>query len=151
MDDKLRAIRQAAHERVLSARTIERIVESKEFEDYLRRSLSSGRLAAEQLITSGNKDGLDAWMAACRNEFDFAALSIRELRQLGAKLGIPNFNRMSKAQLLSEIENATQDDRKASHPIDPKPQATTDRCRAGGECDHSVCQCNPREDRRADY
>lgn len=121
--DNLRAIRQISHERLLSARVIDRIVGSDEFGKYYTKCSGPDKLAAEQLVDSSNKNSLESWMIARRKEFDFAALSIQQLRQLGQQLGVRNYNRLPKAPLLLEIENATLRNRQESESIDRDHQA----------------------------
>lgn len=134
--EKLRAIRQDARDRVLAARAIQRVVDTEDFANYYEKS--SGRETVEQLIISGNKDGLDAWMAACRNEFDFAALSIRELRQLGSKLRVRNYNRIPKTELLREIHNAKEADREEAGSIDCEALSESPGCGSPGGCNCQV-------------
>lgn len=102
----LENIRQQAHERFLSARAIDRIVNSEDFARYLAKSTEADQLAAVQIVSSGNKEELETWMYARRKEFDYAALSIHELRQLASQLWVRNYGRLPKANLILEIESA---------------------------------------------
>lgn len=108
MDPSLGDIRQASHEKLLSVRVIDRIVGSDEFGEYYSQCSGPDKKAAEQLIISGDKSGLEAWMASRRGELNYAALSIRELRPIGHKLGVRYYNQLSKSELLMGIENATK-------------------------------------------
>lgn len=126
--DKLRAIRQIAHDRALSARAIDRMIGSEEFARLYSKCPEPDKIAAEQLTNSGDKDGLEAWMAARMSEFDIAALPIRELRQMGQKLGVCNYNRIPKALLISEIQNATQRRCQEIEQVDGHAPPPIDRC-----------------------
>ncbi len=103
--ERLGSIRQACHARMLSARTINRIVESDDFRDYFLKSSELVQTTAEQFILNGDKDGLESWMHDRRNEFDNAALSIKELRRIAQQLGVKGYNALPKALLLTGIED----------------------------------------------
>lgn len=103
-----RDLRRDARDRVCRARAVARVVESPAFEEAWERAAGEARARAALLVRSLDKDGLDAWIAGTRPEGDLGALTLRQLRIKGQRLGIRGYHILPKAILLSEIANATK-------------------------------------------
>ena len=105
MRPDIRTLRRESRDRANHARAVYRVVAGEAFEDAY---LAAGDDAVAAMVASGDKDGLERWLHARTAGDGFGALTLRELRGVGQKLGVPSYNHLPKASLLSEIVNASQ-------------------------------------------
>lgn len=79
-----------------------RIIEGTRFREAYDQACTPCRNKAEELVKSDNQNGLDRWIGEQLKQVH-AEKNIRQLREVGRRLGVPNYNRLSKGILLSEI------------------------------------------------
>lgn len=104
----LDTLRNEIRVRSLALRSIERITSMEEFGVAYDKASPAQRAEVIQLINGCNKDGLVRWLdIATRPDYD--SLSLRELRIMGQRCGVPYYSRLSKAMLLSEITRYRRD------------------------------------------
>lgn len=88
--------------RVLAMRSIQRILTLVEFEEAYETATDEQRTQVNNCIDSVDRIGVERWL---RNQRDteLASQSVTVLRRRAQSLGVPYYNRLSKAVLLSEI------------------------------------------------
>jgi hypothetical protein len=91
-------------DRVLNLRAIERLVTLNCFQTAWGKASEVEKDFAEHLIDQGDKDGLKTWARRQTKEVDYGSMNLQELRSVGRQFAIRNYNRLTKAILLSEIE-----------------------------------------------
>jgi hypothetical protein len=79
-----------------------RIVEGPRFREAYDNACTPCRNKAEDLAKINDQPGLERWIGE-QLKVDHAEKNIRQLREVGRRLGVPNYNRLSKGVLLSEI------------------------------------------------
>ncbi len=94
MDDVSKSL--AAHRRVL------RLVESIRFYQAYNAACEKCRNDMTEIIARNDDDALNLWIRDQLNQ-RYSGMGIRELRETGKKFGIPNYCRLPKPVLLSEI------------------------------------------------
>lgn len=87
-------------DRVNRQRQIERIVARTDFVEAYERADEAYRSKVEALIVACDREGVVRWM---REPKGHGERSLRELRRMGQRLGVPRYNNLPKDQLLSEI------------------------------------------------
>lgn len=103
-------IQQVLHSRVNDWRSLQRIVETTDFEIAYKQATEEQRRIATQLIKNGEKDNVLKWIALQeRNRTDIEELPVRELRKLAGSLGIAGYQFLTKASLLSQIKGKELD------------------------------------------
>lgn len=101
------SIRHSLHSRLLDTRSLQRIVESENFEEIYKNASEDQRIIVKHLIQQGATGGVTQWLVIQQrnSKANIATLSVRELRQMASKLGIAAYNILPKASLLSAIRN----------------------------------------------
>jgi hypothetical protein len=107
MRPDVRTLRRESRDRANLARAVSRLVASEAFAEAFDRDGDDAE-AVTAMVRSLDKEGLECWMRRRVVGREVGALSLRELRAVGQKLGVRSYNRLPKASLLSEIVNATE-------------------------------------------
>lgn len=103
MTDDLNKLRSEFHTRVLDARAMDRILRSREFQEAYDRAIDSEIKELQFIIEDISPERLRSWM------FDILygsleCLSHRRLREMAKRLNIFRWSRLSKPELIEEIE-----------------------------------------------
>ena len=93
-------LQKVINERILYLRSIERILHSDKFNSAFEKSNSEEKSKLLLAIQNNDKESILLWI---KNILDDR--NIFELRQLGKKFGIKNFNKLPKGILIEEIRN----------------------------------------------
>jgi hypothetical protein len=106
----LLTIQQGLHSRVNDLRSIQRIVESIDFESIYKQATEAQQRIVIELINGGDKDAVQLWMAVQeRDRSNIEELPVKELRRLACSLGIAGYHFLPKASLLSSISSKELD------------------------------------------
>lgn len=105
MRPDVRTLRRESRDRANLARAAYRLVASEAFEEAYAAADDAQAATLVLLVQANDKEGIECRLKARRDD-EVGALSLRELRTLGQKLGVRSYNRLPKASLLSEIVNA---------------------------------------------
>lgn len=97
------AVRKDVHAKCLSFRALDRLVHSEAFEQAMK--LDPDNIWVQFALINGDSDFIEAWIDKTLKK-DIGEMSLRELRNLASKLGIPNYTACSKDILLIRIHNA---------------------------------------------
>jgi hypothetical protein len=97
------AVRKEVHAKCLSFRALDRLVQSDTFEQAIK--LDPDNVWVQFALINGDVDWIEAWIERVLTK-DIGEMSLRELRTLASKLGIPNYTSCSKDILLIRINNA---------------------------------------------
>lgn len=103
----LQTLRSGHRNKICEARSIDRTINSDEFATAFEKADDLSREAVSGIVRNGNKAALEDWLRVAR-QTSHAEMSLRELRVVGQQLGVRHYNRLPKALLLSEIQNATK-------------------------------------------
>ncbi len=77
---------------------------SPDFEATYRKASEEQRCIVTAFIADGDKDAVQQWLAIQeRDRTNIEELPVKELRKLAGSLGIPDYQYMTKASLLSSI------------------------------------------------
>lgn len=99
-------IRELIRRKILNLRSVERIIQSKAFEEAYNSATLMEQQEADNHVHNGDSVNLTNWIRKRRIK-DVAVLSIRELKTLARHHHVSNYGRLPKASLLSEISYAT--------------------------------------------
>lgn len=97
------AVRKDVHAKCLSFRALDRLVHSEAFEQAMK--LDPDNIWVQFALINGDSEYIEAWIDRILTK-DIGEMSLRELRSLASKLGIPNYTACSKDILLIRINNA---------------------------------------------
>lgn len=100
-------------DRVNRQRAIERVIARPDFVEAYERACQSCRSHVETLIVGCDREGVVRWIREQVSR-EYGELSLRELRRIGQKLGVPRYNNLSKDLLLSEIVNRAEEKARGS-------------------------------------
>jgi hypothetical protein len=114
----LNDLRCEIRDRTLAFRCIERIIATEQFEEAYRKAKPICKEEVEGFIKAGDRDKLECWVRKQLNA-EYGEMTIRELRRIAQRFGVPLYNRLPKASLLSEITHYA----KADHCIDGSGEA----------------------------
>ena len=95
-------LREEVHNRAMTFRTIENIVLRPMFTRLWIDSTSDERKIVEDIIKRGNRKQLNRWMRD-HPSVNLGEKPFRNLRELGRKLGIKNYPRLDRPQLITAI------------------------------------------------
>ena|ERR1700733_12718629 len=90
------------HEKLLALRNIETLVILRDFELVFDSASEDQKVKARKCVDEYDLRSLRDWYKQRRLEM-LGILSVRELRILGSQIGVPNYNKLTKPLLLSEI------------------------------------------------
>jgi len=107
----LREMKEAAHRNTLKCRSIESIVTSDKFERMWGESKKIQKMEAEHIIWKGNKGQLMKWMSD-HPSLELGERSLIYLRARAKKIRVKNYSRLSKPELIREIEYKEKIDEK---------------------------------------
>jgi hypothetical protein len=96
-------LREEVHNRILKMRSLEALILRPQFERLWESSSEILRQEARVIISLGNREGLLAWIQS-HPSLDLAERSTKELKEVARKLGISNWSRLSKLELLIAIQ-----------------------------------------------
>ena len=99
----LTKLKEEAHNRILSCRCIERLIDSEKFEKAFKLATQEEKDQVLNLIRQSDYDALLLWTDQHGESLEYAEMSIRTLRSIAQKIGVPYYSRLGKASLLSEI------------------------------------------------
>lgn len=105
LPETLDTIRCGVRERLLAFRSLERLVESEEFSLAYEKACPKCKVEINEHIANLNLQGIKHWIAKENAPKDYGALTLRVLRSVAQRLGVPHYSRLPKASLLSEISN----------------------------------------------
>ncbi len=91
------------HNRVLSARSIEGVITSLQFERLWGESTEEQKVAAKKLIEANNKKSILAWMRK-HPSIDIGEKPIRDLYPIAKRLGVRNYSRLLRHELIAAIQ-----------------------------------------------
>lgn len=114
MRPDVRTLRRESRDQANHARATYRLITSEAFEDAYETASDDAAERVIAMVRSNDKEGVERWLKRTKDGVEVGALSLRELRSLGQKLGVRSYNRLPKASLLSEIVNATTAQRSVS-------------------------------------
>jgi hypothetical protein len=110
-----RDLRLESHDTHCRARATAHVVATEAFQDAYAAAPPEARAVAALLVRRLDHPGLWDWLRRRhRRAPDPAAMTARELRRLGQRLGVPRYNQLPKALLLSEIVHAQKRRREAA-------------------------------------
>jgi len=95
-------LREEVHNRAMTFRTIENIVLRPTFTRLWIDSTDEEKEAVEDIITRGDRKQLNQWMRD-HPSVNLGERPFRNLREIGKKLGITNYSRLSRTDLISAI------------------------------------------------
>lgn len=98
----IEALKVSLDAEILKKRRTLRLVESPRFREMFSGLDEVARKLVEELVLKDDIDSLDAWIVKARNA-GYAEMSVRQLRCQGQRLGVPHYQVLGKAILLSEI------------------------------------------------
>lgn len=102
--ETIHTLRCAIRERLLTVRCLERLVASDEFTIAYTKADELCRSEVHQFIDTIDIAAIKKWIHKQNIVVaNYGALSLRELRVIAQKLGVPFYSRLPKASLLSEI------------------------------------------------
>lgn len=102
---KLPDLRLSAYRTYCDARAIDRMISTAEFGELWEEALESERAILEQHVVNVDRLAVASWIRTQeRREVD--GKTLRELRVLAAKAGIPHVNMRSKDDLISLLGGA---------------------------------------------
>jgi hypothetical protein len=96
------------HTKCLSFRSLDRIVTSEAFAEALR--LDPNNIWVQFALINGDAESIENWIDATLQK-DIGEMSLRELRTLASKLGIPCYTSYNKDTLLIKIAQVNYDRR----------------------------------------
>ena len=105
MRPDVRTLRRESRDRANRARATSRLVSGEAFEEAYAAASDADADALVLLLQADDRDGIEQWLKS-RQANEVGAMTLRELRTLGQKLGVRSYNHLPKASLLSEIVNA---------------------------------------------
>lgn len=91
------------HNRVLSARSIEGVITSLQFERLWSASTDDQKAAAKKLIEGNNKKSILVWMRE-HPSIDLGEKPIRDLYPIAKRLAIRNYSRLLRHELIAAIQ-----------------------------------------------
>ena len=109
-----RDLRLESHDTACRARATAHAVGTEAFQAAYESAPPEARAAAALLARRLDHRGLWDWLRRHRRAPDPATMTVRELRRLGQQLGVPRYNQLPKALLLSEIVHAQKRRREAA-------------------------------------
>lgn len=133
----LKDIRRRASERINRLRRVQRLIESEAFALVWGTSTDSERKEVDGWVYLGDMTRLELWLERGRTR-DLEMMSLRQLRDKASSVGIPYYARLSKSELIWEINNAESGD----HREDPGHE------NGNGAVGHQVGQNLPEEVQR---
>jgi len=92
-------------DRVNRQRQMERLISRTDFVEAFERAAETARITVYGLVAACNREGVLRWVREQLTK-EYGECSLRELRRIGQRLGIPRYNNLPKELLLSEIVNA---------------------------------------------
>lgn len=90
------------HKRFLILRSIDRTIITPTFKTLFAKASESDKLKVQELINAIDGEGFESWIKR-QAQAEYSAMTVRDLRKLGQRLGIPYYNQITRPQLLSEI------------------------------------------------
>lgn len=139
MMQEYESLKRNLHQRALSARSIERHVESTRFSEAFVRASDVSKKEAELLIREQNLDGLIRWTEIqTKSAQDFGFLPVRDLRALARRLRIRDYKYLPKASLLSEIAKKQPKDIPNGEQVDCQDRPTPSGNEGPGDCGGGV-------------
>ncbi len=100
---ELKIIKQNLHQRILNLRAVESIVGNPQFERLYDQSDPESQYEVKQHIIEGRREALKNWMA-CHPSLELGEFSHNYLKKLGMTYSIPSWSRLTKPELLTEIQ-----------------------------------------------
>ena len=98
----LMKLREEVHNRAMTFRTIENILLRPMFVRLWIDSTDAEKKTVEEIIKQGDRNRLNKWMEN-HPSVDLGEKPFRNLRRIGQKLGIENYSRLDRAQLIAAI------------------------------------------------
>jgi len=96
-------LREEVHNKVLLLRSLETTILQPKFERLWADSSKRQKDEVFEIIRAESKGRLNAWI---RNHpsIDLGEKSLRQLRDIGGRLGVKNYSRITKAELIKAIQ-----------------------------------------------
>jgi hypothetical protein len=102
-------VRMEVHNRCLNFRALDRLVKTEAFEQAMK--LDPNNIWVQFALINGNVEQVEVWIDKVLTK-DIGEMSLRELRQLASKLGVP-YTSVTKDILLIRIQNARRSQKDA--------------------------------------
>ena len=101
-------LREEVHNKVLLLRSLEATILQPKFERLWTDSSKRQKDEVFEIIKAESKRRLNAWI---RNHpsIDLGEKSLRQLRDIGCRLGVQNYSRLTKAELIKAIQDKEMD------------------------------------------
>ena len=96
-------LRETLHNKVLVARSLEYVISQPMFERLWNDSNTLEKEKAQKLIDKLDREGIQLWIRGHRS-VDIAEMSVRRLYDTARKLGIKNYSRLAKDELVAAIK-----------------------------------------------
>jgi hypothetical protein len=91
------------HKEILKLRRIQHLLGLPSFRDAFDRASHEDKAKVARFTVSSDEESLKAWL---EEKSDLSHLSIRELRPIARRVGIKDYGRLSKHQLVQELKDA---------------------------------------------
>lgn len=96
-------VREELHNRLLLARSLELLLLKPQFEELWESSNEEQKKEAEKHIKANNKDALVEWMRK-HPAIDLGEKTVRQLIPMARRLGVKNYSRLSRDELIVAIK-----------------------------------------------
>ena len=106
----LKKVRADVHSKILNLRSIEQQINTTRFHNLWEDSTDYQRQRVEQIIGIGDRGSLWIWIRR-HPSLDLGEMHVTELRRIAKLRRIPNYSRLSKIQLLTEIREGNEKSR----------------------------------------
>jgi hypothetical protein len=94
-------------ERLNKQRRVERAILRPDFVEAFGTACEPAKAKAEELVAACDSDGINRWVQE-QTRPEYGTMTLRDLRKIGQELGVPYYNNLPKASLLSEIVSHEQ-------------------------------------------
>lgn len=99
-------------EMTLNSRAIERLLKKPDMEYMYDNSLDVKKKELQQYVAANDLEGVRRWYTTHPMN-DLESLSLRELRRMARKVGVLNYCRKTKYELMKELANEDKERRNA--------------------------------------
>lgn len=99
----LREMQRAVKNKALDYRALDRLVESDQFIRAFERADATSRAALEAFLNAGNVNAVKNWMKQQVADV-IEDQSVRQLRDLAKKVGVPYYHHLSKDELIAALK-----------------------------------------------
>ena len=135
---RLAELQQDLTSRVNELRCLQRLIESKSFAGAYDEANDEDRGIVHRYIKEANRAAVEQWVAIQeRDKLQIEELPVRELRKLASSLRIQDYNYLTRASLLSEIQKVK------GHRNDVSGSHEQDRATPQRDAGHHPCSGSP--------